>query len=420
MCEDARTKRLLLVYLVVPFLRNLNHSTCEFLNTCRATSTSCRSESGLHVHGTLYQCEVCSYFQRSMKNELWVLVCLLERVTCNTRAHGMLAGELVSLPVEVKIGLLGFNGDGARQLELKEGELHSLLSNLLPERRPSCGTEALALDAVYRFRYKVVIMQTGITGLHHRLAQAMRRSEASEKDFEVEASEMEGHFEALLNSYFSVQAESDVSEQRPASYTILVVNPNRADIAALRKDLPLDFSYRYRYNGGAPTQQWLSASRYMVLDLSAGPVTLGRGQASEGTVSIASLPILRPQLQGGEQGRARREESATNKAAFDLHHTHFVAQLTTCLLSAVRSLIAPDASTCDLPHFEQLVVPIVVLVDHNRFDPLEPGHRHSIDLQQLRFVQSVGRLSPQGPRTNGSSASALAWRWQVIPCDALS
>ena len=298
------------------------------------------------------------------------------------------ADALVSLDIDVNIGLLGFNADGAWQLELDAGELHGLLGRLLPERRPSCGPEGEPLDAVYRMRYNVVVMQTGIPRLQQRLARAMRRTAGSSKEFEVEVADVEDLFDDLYTSYFAHgEAEPHPTDQihRPSAYTILILNPNRADMAALHGGgAPADLSYRYRYRGGSATQMWLAGSRYMVVDLSAGPVTLGRGQASEGTVSAASLPMLRPQLHGGAEGRKRREASPSVAAAYDLHHTHFIAQLATLLLSAVRSLIAPDVATCELDDFETLIVPIIVLADHDRFDPLQPGHAHSLDLQRLQ------------------------------------
>lgn len=309
--------------------------------------------------------------------------------------------EFVRVPLEVNIGLLGFSADGAWQLEVDAGELVGLLRRLLPVRRPSCGQDAAPLDALYKLEYNVVMMQTGLRRLHSRLAQALRpvAHSASSTEFEIEVADIEDHFDNLFASYFTGGHAADEPAPDPkashaaghsAAYTILVLNPNRADMAALRSGIPIGYSYRYRYHGGAPTQVWLSGSRYVVIDLSAGPCTIGRAQASEGAVSAASFPLLRPQLRGGDEGRRQREADKTKAAAYDLHHTHFVAQLATLLLSAVRHLVAPDASLCEPPAFTKLIVPLVVLTDHDSFDPLQSGHAHSVDIALLR--QQLQRL----------------------------
>ena len=103
----------------------------------------------------------------------WLLVGLVCPGTSSVERPPILsADELIPLQIDVNIGLLGFNADGAWQLEINAGELHGLLSTLLPERRPSCGPEGVSLDVVYRLNYNVVMMQTGVPRLHQRLAQA--------------------------------------------------------------------------------------------------------------------------------------------------------------------------------------------------------------------------------------------------------
>ena len=263
--------------------------------------------------------------------------------------------DTVEIPVEVNIGLLGFAADGAWQLELNAGELHGLLHRLLPERRPSCGPDAAPLEAVYKIKYNVVVMQTGIKRLHTRLAQALKPKPGGTSEYEIEVADVEDHFDMLFSSYFTGGHAADEPAPDPSSvavghasaYTILVLNPNRADISSLRGGLPNGYTYRYRYHEGAPTQMWLSSGRYMVVDLSAGPCTIGRAHASEGTVSAASFPLLRPQLRGGEDGRRAREADKAVAAAYELHHTHFIAQLATLMLSAVRHLLAPDSHVCE-------------------------------------------------------------------------
>jgi hypothetical protein len=260
--------------------------------------------------------------------------------------------------VDVNVGLLGFSGEGAWQFELNARELHSLLELLLPERRPSCGPEAAPMGVTYKLNYNVVLMQTGLARLQHTLATAMRPAHADERGvYDVEASAIEEHFDMLYASYFTPHDQPEGAEG-PAAYTILVINPNKGDMAQLA-DIPPAFGYRYRYNGGAPSQMWLSARRYLVLDVSAGPCSLGMSHAAGGAVSAASVPQVHAALQGGVAGLKAREADVAAASSHALYHNHFMAQLGALLLSAVRHVIAADLHACALPDFDELVVPLL-------------------------------------------------------------
>ena len=288
----------------------------------------------------------------------------------------------IVVDLNVNVGLLGFSGEGAWQFELNAGELHSLLERLLPERRPSCGPEATPMGVTYKLNYNVVLMQTGLARLQRTLATAMRPAHADEHGvYDVEASAIEEHFDMLYASYFTPHEQPEGAEG-PAAYTILVINPNKGDMAQLA-DVPPAFSYRYRYNGGAPSQMWLSARRYLVFDVSAGPCSLGISHAAGGAVSAASVPQIHAALQGGAAGLQAREADVAAASSHALYHNHFMAQLCALLLSAVRHVIAADLHACALPDFDELVVPLLALRNHALFDPLQPGHAFSIDLARL-------------------------------------
>ena len=288
----------------------------------------------------------------------------------------------IDLPIDVHVGLLGFSGDGAFAFELDAAELQQLLSTLLPSRRPSCGPEGERLDVLYRPKYTVVRMQTGLPQLQKTLAAAMRPVATAGADgaprYEVEAREVEEHFALLHASYFA----SAEQPQHPG-VSVLVVNPDR-DAMAAAAGLPARYSYRYRYAGGAPTQMWLGGGRFLVLDLSAGPCRLGGAEAGAGAVSAASVPQLHAALQGGADARARRAGAPEAAAAHKMYHTQLLAQLASLVLSGVRLLAAPDVHACDLSDFSKLRVEIVVLRNHDEFDPLEQGHAYSLDVGAVR------------------------------------
>ena len=202
---------------------------------------------------------------------------LLVAALLSTASSSSGAEASIRVPVEVSIGLLGFDGDGAWQVELDASELHSLLTRLLPERRPACGPAGEGADALYSLKYNVVQMRTGLPPLQKTLAAAFREAlsaHPSEPAYTVNIGDVSSHFDMIFNSYFAAQGST-------AAYTVLVINPNRADMAGLANELPsragsrrvpAAFTYRYVESEGAPpTQAWVSGGRYAVLDLSAGP-----------------------------------------------------------------------------------------------------------------------------------------------------
>ena len=106
------------------------------------------------------------------------------------------------------------------------------------------------MGVTYKLNYHVVLMQTGLARLQRTLATGMRSAHADEHGvYDVEASAIEEHFDMLYASYFTPHEQPGGAEG-PSAYTILVINPNKGDMAQLA-DLPPAFSYRYRYNGGA-------------------------------------------------------------------------------------------------------------------------------------------------------------------------
>ena len=123
------------------------------------------------------------------------LLLSLTAIACASLTHD------IDLPIDVHVGLLGFSGDGAFAFELDAAELQQLLSTLLPSRRPSCGPEGERLDVLYRPKYTVVRMQTGLPQLQKTLAAAMRPVATAGADgaprYEVEAREVEEHFSLL-------------------------------------------------------------------------------------------------------------------------------------------------------------------------------------------------------------------------------
>ena len=286
----------------------------------------------------------------------------------------------------VNIGLLGFSADGAWQLELDASELYGLLARLLPERRTMCGPDGRSTDATYQIKYNVVQMRTGLQSLHQVLAGAMRpvgSSYASTQYFEVRVADVVESFARTYDSYFA-------SERPNESPSILVINPNRADMASLLKNSMrggnTDIAYYYTLeDGGPPTQMWVSSGRYMVLDLSAAPGHLGIRGSGEGAVSRASVPVVLPAHQGGEEAAMALANNPALAAMHAAAHTELLAKLAALIISGITHVIAPDVRSCTPPQrWKRLVVPLIVLRNHERFNPLTPGHEFSVDVDAIR------------------------------------
>jgi hypothetical protein len=288
----------------------------------------------------------------------------------------------IRVPLEVNIGLMGFAGDGASGLELDAAELHRLLSQLLPRRQPLCGSDSTPADVTYEFTYNVVQLKTGLPALTKALAAAMRPAAASPPGhFEVPMGDIEPHLERIHASYFE-HAPASGTTAGPAAYSILVLNPQRAALqsaltasarraAGLPDEAISAFGYHYTDGAGAsvveagaagvPTQLWLSSGRFLVLDLAANPCAYGATDASEGALTVGAVPQV------------------TTSA-----HSQLIGRLAALLTGAARQVLAPDLRTCTLPDFAtELRVPLIALRNHNLFDPLKPGHEHSLDLTRL-------------------------------------
>lgn len=116
--------------------------------------------------------------------------------------------KLVSVPLQVNVALIGFAADGAWQLELDAGELRGLLDRFMPQRTPSCGSEAAPLDVVFDIEYNVVTGHPGLAELDSRLAKAMRASSVSSDEYEVHVEDVEDYFDSLANSLaFTARSE---------------------------------------------------------------------------------------------------------------------------------------------------------------------------------------------------------------------
>ena len=214
--------------------------------------------------------------------------------------------------------------------------------------------------------------------------------------FEVDATAVEPVFQKLYSYIFDMDnsgynaAEMD----RPVPSAIFIVNFDKVRMDPRNKEIDLDslmygkitqlteeemkrqegeYIYRYRYNGGGASQVWLGLGRFVVIDLSAGPCTYGKIETEEGSVSSKTLPRLRNVL----------FPRGFNAASVHSTHDTFVGQLAALVSTTVEHVIAPDVrfETVDLT--TRLLIPIIVLQNHNRYNILDKGQNNSIDIEAI-------------------------------------
>ncbi|CAI8610763.1 unnamed protein product [Vicia faba] len=277
------------------------------------------------------------------------------------------------VPLEVNVVLIGFNGDGGYRYKVDAHKLEELLKTSFPTHRPSCLETEELLDIEHHLVYNAFSAgQPELIALEKALKEAMvPAGKARESDFgrevplfEVEATAVEPIFQMLYSYIFDIDSVgSSVSEtEKPVPSAIFIVNFDKVRLDPRNKEINLDslmygkipdltgedmkkqegdYIYRYRYDGGGATQVWLSSGRFVVIDLSAGPCTYGKIEAEEG--SLASL-----------------------------------------VSTTVEHVIAPDVrfETVDLT--SRLLIPIIVLQNHNRYNIVQKGQNYSINIDEIK------------------------------------
>ncbi|GAV71705.1 hypothetical protein CFOL_v3_15195 [Cephalotus follicularis] len=309
------------------------------------------------------------------------------------------------VPLEVNVVLIGFNGDGGYRYTMDAQKLEEILRVSFPSHRPSCLETGEPLDIEHHIVYNAIPAgQPELLALEKALKDAMvPAGSARETDFgrevplfEVDATAVEPVFQRLYSYLFDMDngGYSAAEMERPVPSAIFIVNFDKVrmdprgnetylDSSMYSKIPPLtdedikkqegDYVYRYRYNGGGASQVWLGSGRFVVVDLSAGPCTYGKIETEEGSVSPRTLP------------RIRNVMSPRSLGAVSDHTSHdvFVGQLASLISTTVEHVIAPDVrfETVDLT--TRLLVPIIVLQNHNRYNIMEKGHNYSIDIEAI-------------------------------------
>eukprot|EP00271_Cylindrocystis_brebissonii_P007403 TRINITY_DN20905_c0_g1_i1.p1 TRINITY_DN20905_c0_g1~~TRINITY_DN20905_c0_g1_i1.p1 ORF type:complete len:878 (+),score=185.38 TRINITY_DN20905_c0_g1_i1:86-2719(+) len=313
----------------------------------------------------------------------------------------------VTVPLELNIVLVGFDGDGGYRFKLDMEALRQLLQRSYPTHRPACLETGALLEVEHRLTY--VILSVGsqeMIEIERELRSAMtfagERKDANgtvTRLYDVEATVVEPVVDRLY-AYLFGQEATETSEkdlERPAPIALFVFNLDKArmdpslnqnlqgDPESLVTDLkPEDlpsqergYIYRYTYNGGSKTQVWVGKGRYAVMDLSAGPCAYGRLGAAEGAVGVHSLPRVRSAVLPLSGIRAAEPNKGNPSANV------FIGHLSSVIISAIEHLFAPDVKFETLDITDRLLLAFIVLANHHKYNILSYGQPFSIDLKAI-------------------------------------
>ncbi|KFK23125.1 hypothetical protein AALP_AAs72355U000600 [Arabis alpina] len=320
------------------------------------------------------------------------------------------------VPLEVNIVLVGFNEDGGYRYAMDPHKFEEFLKVSFSTHRPSCQETGEPLDIEHRVVYNVFpIGQPELIALEKTVKEAMvPAGTALEADFgrhlpayDVEATKVESAFNRLYSFIFDMDVEAGKAtvETKPIPSAIFVVNFDKLRMDPRNTELDLDnlmfaklpdlsgadmekqeadYVYRYRYNGGGASQVWLGSGRFVVIDLSAGPCTYGKIETEEGSVSSRTLPRIRNIVLPGNVSPGGHQST----------HDIFSGQLAALVATTIEHVIAPDVrfETVDLA--TRVLVPIIVLQNHNRYNIMERGQNYSLNIEEIE--SEVKKMSHQG------------------------
>ncbi len=243
--------------------------------------------------------------------------------------------------------------------------------------------------------------------------------------FDIELSEIEAALDGIVVGSLEAEMRAigiDTQTHRPFHESgVVILNPDKermrdfmrpSELVTLKNPLDADrpslpFVYRYRYNGGAPTKQWIGYGRHAFMDLTAMPTSFGGSTTGEGTVGRETIPQVETALDHKVSSSLHSPEeivelySAAEAAAARQGNpgvapsTRFASRLASATLNAVRKVFVADVRFSKIEYAERIVVPIIVLRNHEQFSPFTtdtplPGEDGrfddmKIDLSVLRF-----------------------------------
>eukprot|EP00002_Diphylleia_rotans_P020835 TRINITY_DN4047_c0_g1_i3.p1 TRINITY_DN4047_c0_g1~~TRINITY_DN4047_c0_g1_i3.p1 ORF type:complete len:731 (+),score=150.19 TRINITY_DN4047_c0_g1_i3:88-2280(+) len=345
-------------------------------------------------------------------------------------------GPTVVVPATINIGLGGFRGDGAHGFDIFQKISHTPLdarpfyqnvmdlaqhmSDVYPNHVQHCLETEKRLLVQYTMDYSVYYLDPSeLRNLEFMIGENMRYvgRELSREDrmsfvdvFEVDIRAVTRYFEVIYaNNIYQgkpnfVHNVAAGHRFRPKeAYSIMFLNldkriifesylqtPNAKATESTRKPIvvtaknsaPKDYTtlsksfvYRYRMGEGL-SQSWISPGRFIIVDMSSGPVEFGNSDLGLGTVTSESFPsVINPMIYGSVISNV----SDVQQIALKLR-----AQIGSNVVSAIKSVFYPDIQAETIQYSEKILIPFIVFRNHERFNPLKDQGDYYINMDLIK------------------------------------
>jgi len=309
----------------------------------------------------------------------------------------------ITLPVNIKVVLVGFDGTGAYSALINASELHDVLEKQLKVHQPlirgkeknfnnlnvngngneNAGIKYIINYEVIHYRADILFELEAILKTNMVNANKMINGKAA---FDVDVDRIIPFFELLIgklkdSSTFGSRDEEG-SHALKLEYLIFMLNPEKSRM------IPADFDtmhYNYRYklgNGGGRGTTWVGTSNFCVIDISAGPVVYGElpdqnfisqpflnkdhtiftNYRTARIFSTLSLPsFLR--LMKESNGKMSFEE------VFSINDHMFYSDCVKVIQSAITQIFFPNIGFETNLRADKIIIPIIVLRNHDQFHP---------------------------------------------------
>eukprot|EP01133_Synstelium_polycarpum_P000377 gene377-443_t len=322
-----------------------------------------------------------------MISRLLVIVALAAVVSSQLAAdiRYNLQDEPGSIPFHVQVLLIGFQGEGAFEYMLDARQLDALLNGAYKVHRPHSlqtsvyhrspndeDTRPLhdprPLMSHYDITYTVKTLSSDTLYRLEHIMTTNKSPALNPVDGETYNIDIEP-----MEPFFEHEARQLGTEGSPV-YTVIFVNPDRSRIGVS--------SYQYTFGGHVCGPAWIGAGRFVVVDLSAGPLKYGstlhkstEERVSEGSVDHDSLPrLVEYFLRDGYAGTSLQGASPIE----------IQAHLASLVISSIQHVFISDTTYNFIPLFQKILIPVLVFRDHNNFDPLEKGFNTSVDVDIIQ------------------------------------
>eukprot|EP00210_Caulerpa_lentillifera_P000299 g292.t1 len=333
----------------------------------------------------------------------------------------------LELPIEVDVILIGFDGHGAYQYTLDDGKLTDLLQTNFDSFRPKSRETGEELATEYYIEYNVIEIgstkskrhgtENALSDLETKMKEefvfaglgklppstyqeTISQNHPDERVYALEATKLEPVLDQIVSK---VLDDKDANGGAPAwsnRNAIVVMNPCKrrmmpSDINASQFDSIADFrledwnrlqfelasvekeeggfGYYWTYEQNGMSSTWLSRSNYVVIDVTAGPVKFGREMAPSGAVSPHSIPRIVEILAQGiaplTAPNAKHDSDEFLEHVAEVRDHMFIGRISALVASALRHHFVNDVYIYNTMDSKNVVVPLIVLRNHQEFSP---------------------------------------------------